>query len=257
MQIFAKIIVSIVIIGIIIGGIFVLFNVWTSDLDIRRIISKPFGFVETQKTIFPPEPAFKLGLLPSNYSEGLKVHDVIWSNGYRLYRFEFENKSSKTPMRDVRIEFEIPGGFVSKKIINQVGVNEITFSEDKLPAGIAKRPKGTRMGTLVKTIPYYSNRLSFGASEFYAQSSLQIDFVVKFVEEMPNGYFSFRFSYNTPDGEMMTEQHLHPIIKLDKSGSLIIDNDTEITGEHKRSIAFIPEKIIVFKPDGSVELKDK
>ena len=74
---------------------------------------------------------------------------------------------------------------------------------------------------------------------------------------MSNGYFSFRYSYNTPDGEMIIEKHLHPIVKFNKSGGIKIDNDTEITGEHKRSIAFIPEKIIAFKPNGSVELKDK
>ena len=257
MQLLAKIIVSVLIIAIQIGGIFAIVKVWRSDLDIGKIISKPFAFVEIKKELIPPEPSFKIGILPSNYSEGLKVHDVTWFNDYRLYRFELGNKSSKTPMKDVRIEFEIPGGFVSKKIVNQIGVNDITFSEDKLPAGIAKSTKGSRMGVLVKRIPYYSNRLSIGASEFNAQSSFKIDFIVKFVEEMPNGYFSFRYSYNTPDGETKIEQHLHPVVKIDKSGSLRIDKDTEITGPHQRSIAFIPDKVIVFKADGSVELKDK
>ena len=254
MQLFAKVIVSILIIGLQIGGVIALVKVWRSDLDITKMLSKPFGFVETKKPLTPPEPTFRIVTMPSNYSSGLKVHNVVWADDYRLYRFELSNTSTKTPMKDIRIEFEIPGGFVSRKVINQAGVYELTFSEDKLPAGIAK---GHAMGKLVATIPYYSNRLAIGISEFNVQSSLQIDFVVKIVEGMPNGYFSIKYSYLTPDGEIMTERHLHPIIKPEKSHSLRIDNKTEITGEHQRSIAFIPDKPIVFKPNGSVELKEK
>ena len=179
---------------------------------------------------------------------------MVWSKDHKLYRFELSNKSDKIPMKDVRIEFEIPGGFVSREVVIQTGVNELVFSEDKLPAGIAKGPG---VGEMVATIPYYSNRLAISISEFNVQASLQINFVIKIVGSMQNGYFAIRYSYSSPDGEMLNERHLHPIIKSENSDRLRIDNNTEITGEHQRSIAFIPDKPIVFKPDGSVNLNGK
>jgi hypothetical protein len=254
MQIFAKIIVSILIIALQIGGGIALVKVWRGDLDITKMLTKPFAFVESKKHVILPEPNFKIGIIPANYSSGLNVHNVVWSEDYRLYRFELSNKSNKTPMKDIRIEFEIPGGFVSRNVVIQTGVNDLTFSEDKLPAGITKGPG---RGKMVATIPYYSNRLAISISEFNVQASLQIDFVIKIVGNIQNGYFSIRYSYSSPDGEMITERHLHPIIKLQKTDNLKIDNNTEITGEHQRSIAFIPDKSIVFKPDGSVEINGK
>jgi len=209
----------------------------------------------TKKPFTSPVPFFKIVTMPSNYSPGLKVYDVVWSDDYQLYRFEISNSSDQIEIQDIRIELEIPeGGFVTKKVINQAGVDGLSFSEDKMPLGIAKGPG---VGKLVATIPYYSNRLTIGISKLYSQATLDIDFVVKIMESESKGIFSIRYSFLDPDGELKTERHLHPIIKSKTSNTLKINTKVEIVGEHQRSISFIPEKPIIFKADGSVEIKDE
>ncbi|MBU4185112.1 MAG: hypothetical protein KKI12_00685 [Proteobacteria bacterium] len=254
MQITAKIIITILIIAIQIGGIYAMVRVWKSDLDIPKMIAKPFSFVETKKPFTPPSPNFKIVTMPSNYSAGLEVYDVVWADDYCLYRFEITNSIGRVAIQDVRIELEIPGGFVAKKVINQAGVDGLSFSEDKMPAGIAKGPG---MGKLVSTFPYYSNRLTIGISKLNSQAILDIDFVVKVVGGKNDGVFSIRYSFIDPQGTLKTERHLHPLVKEETSNSIKINTDVEITGSYQRSIAIIPDKPIIFKGNGSVEIKDK
>lgn len=256
MQIIGKIIITIVIIALLFGGICAIVRVWKSDLDIPKTLARPFSFFETKKPFIPPKPIFEIVALPSNYSPGLKVHDVVWSNDYHLYRFKISNTSDQVPLHDVRIGFEMPGGFVSKKVINRLGIDGLSFSEAKMPLGIAKR-QAQGMGKLVKTIPYYTNRLSIGVSKLNQQAVLEIDFVIKIIAPERGGYFSITYSYLNPEGETKAEQHLHPIVKSNRSHVFKIDSEVEITGKHQRCIALIPDKTIVFKPDGSVELKDE
>lgn len=254
MQITAKIIITILIIAIQIGGVYAIARVWKSDLDIPKMLAKPFSFVETKKPFTPPSPKYKIVTMPSNYSAGLEVHDVVWADDYCLYRFEITNSIGNVGIQDVRIELEIPGGFVTKKVINQAGVDGLSFSEDKMPAGIAKGPG---MGKLVSTFPYYSNRLTIGISKLNSQATLDIDFVVKIVGGKKDGVFSIRYSFIDQQGTLKTERHIHPLVKGSTSNSIEINTDVEITGPHQRSIAIIPDKPIIFKGNGSVEIKDK
>lgn len=249
MQITIKLILTFIIIGVLVAGILCIIKIWRSDIDVRKMLSKPFSFVEFKNTLPAPKPQFHFITLQSNYKPGLEVHGVVWKEDYVLSRFRIKNECNENKMEDVRIKFEIPGGFVSRKVSTQIGADGVSFSEDKLPIGIGSQ------NTINQTITWYSNRLNLGISTLKENSYVEIDFVIKRVPIRKNGHFSISYSFYEDSETKVKEYHTYPLQELEPDGRLKIDTENEIIGSYKASARMIPDNPISFKKDGSVEIK--
>lgn len=200
-----------------------------------------------------PKPKYSFILFPSNYNPGLEVHGIKWEPDFKEYRFNFQNESLKFELEDLRIDLQMPGGIVTYAIEYQEGCEDISFSQQYTVGGIGDR----KDKNISKTFDYYVNTLKINLVRLFPKGRFSIIMIIKFLNTESNGIFISKFRYSGKETEKKKKYLAYEILFKDKNTkSLYIDESKLISGEYKATFLMIPKKPLVFRKNGSVQIKD-
>jgi hypothetical protein len=226
--------------------LFVVFSI------IAAVFEVSIFFLKTP-SIEIPKPEFSLISLPSNYSAGLEVYGIKWESDFKEYIFNFKNESNEKDLEDLRIELEMPGGIVTYAIESQEGCDDISFSQQYSVGGIADR----KSNTIRKTFDYYVNNLKINLVRLFPKGNLSIRLIIKYLHTDIKGLFSLKCRYEGEDKNKVQKSLAYRILFRDKDKKTIyIDDSNLISGTYTASFLMVPKKPLVFRKNGSVQIKE-
>ncbi len=200
-----------------------------------------------------PKPKFSIISLPSNYSTGLEVHGIQWESDLKEYVFNFRNESKDTDLEDLRIDLEMPGGIVTYAIESQEGCEAISFSQQYTIGGIADR----KNHTIKKTFDYYVNNLKINLVRLFPNGNISIRLIIKYLHTDIEGHFSLKCRYEGEDKKKINKSITHKILFRNKDNKILYIDDSElISGTYTASFLMVPKKPLIFKKNGSIQIKE-
>ena len=226
--------------------LFVVFSIIAAAFEVSIV------FLKTPPAKIP-KPKFSLISLPSNYSAGLEVHGIKWESDFKEYIFNFKNESSEKDLEDLRIALEMPGGIVTYAIESQEGCDDISFSQQYSVGGIGDR----KSHTIRKTFDYYVNNLKINLVRLFPKGHFSIRLIIKYLQTDIEGLFSLKCRYEGEDKNKIQKSLAYRILFRDKNKKTIyIDDSNLISGTYTRNFLMVPKKPLVFRKDGSVQIKE-
>ncbi len=228
-------------------ALFVCFSVIAGAFELTIL------FLQTYK-FSPPEITYSLQKLLLNYKPGIEVDGVKRQDDFEEYLLKIENKSKKIAIQDVRVDMDIVGGIVSQSIFIQQGCENITYSSTPfLSSGIGSKKM------IINTFKTYSNNLKINTSKIFPEGYFEFKIIIKtlpMIDKDNSGYFKIEYSYSDQDNDIERKTFPHKILLKNKK-SMYIDNTSIISGPYRRSMGMIPEKPLIFKKNGKVEIKEE
>jgi hypothetical protein len=229
-------------------------KIWTKEIDVIEWLKSFSDWIPTKIE----SPTFECQISPSSvYSTGLQIDNIIWQEDYKEYYFEFQNTSNDVELIDVRLNIEMPGGFVDYKINSQKGCEDITFSQDKYAMG----KTSINTNQIEELIKFYISILDINIIKIFPQGNFTTKFIIKYPTTIEKdnisvhaGWIKIEYRYLDKDNQTRKDSFVYDIIMQDKEKKwLFIDTENPIEGERQCKFMIIPDKILIFKPDGSIK----
>lgn len=218
---------------------------------VAAIFELTIPFLKSHK-IVPPQITYSLQPLLSNYAPGIEVDGITWQDDFREYLIRIQNKHEKVEIQDLRIDMDIIGGVVNQSIFSQEGCEDINFSSQSfLSSGIGNKK------VITKTFKTYSNNLKLNITKLFPEGRCELKLLVKTLPKAAleeSGFFEIKYRYLNQEGDTEKKSFKHKIL-LKNGKSMFIDSSNLIEGPCKRSIGMIPERPLIFKKNGKVEIK--
>jgi hypothetical protein len=249
-QIAIKIILTIFFITIL---TFIIWKIWTHEIDIVKWLKKPSEFIPIKEKTIRPNIVPSIMLLPSKYKPGVEVEGIIWKKEFETHILKIKNNSESTGLFDLRIEIELPGAIIRYKMLENNGSQDLTLSQSKLPAGI--REKATNLWS--ENIEYCTNNLSINVAKLFPMAKFSINILLSHIVKDHGGTIAIKYRYLLPDGKTNKESVVYPIEFMKAySNQLHIDTEKPITEKYEGHFLFVPKKTLLFGPNGKVRQKE-
>lgn len=224
--------------------------VWTHEIDIQKWATSPFKkLFHLNKKV--ETPIFQSGVinLMTRYKEGLKLGEVTWKNDYQECRFSFDNITKNTEVTNFKIDIQLPAGVVNFEIYQAYGLDDLNIYTDNENLKIGNNEQ---INEIVTT---YSNHLHINASKIFPQSHLTVKLIIKPTLAHNNGFIKYNYDYLNEKGNKIVNNFVYLMPFTIKDGFVLFSiNEHHVVGKYDYNTQMIPERPIVFKQNGNVEI---